>query len=37
MALKTSLSIVAGYIDAYKLYIGLINSYPYIDYNIYWL
>jgi hypothetical protein len=35
MALGTSLSIVVGYIDAYRLYIGLISSYPYIDYNIY--
>jgi hypothetical protein len=35
MALRTSLSIVVGYADAYKLYIGLVGSYPYIDYNIY--
>jgi uncharacterized membrane protein YoaK (UPF0700 family) len=35
MALGTSLSIVAGYTDAYRLYIRLAGSYPYIDYDIY--
>jgi hypothetical protein len=35
MALETFLSIITGYIDTYRLYIRLINSYPYIDYNIY--
>jgi hypothetical protein len=35
MALRTSLSIVVGYIDTYRLYIGLIGSYPHMDYNTY--
>jgi hypothetical protein len=35
MALRTSLSIVIGYIDAYRLYIRLMGCYPYIDYKVY--
>jgi hypothetical protein len=35
MALETSLSIVVGYINAYRLYIGLAGCYPYIDYKAY--
>jgi hypothetical protein len=35
MALGTSLSIVVSYIDAYRLYIGLMGCYPYIDYKVY--
>jgi hypothetical protein len=35
MALGTSLSIVIGYINAYRLYIGFIGCYPYINYKVY--
>jgi hypothetical protein len=35
MALGTSLSIVVGYADAYRLYIGLTGCHPYIDYKLY--
>ena len=35
MALRTSLSIIVGHVNAYRPYIGLAGSYPYIDYNIY--
>jgi hypothetical protein len=35
MALGTSLSIIMGYINAYRLYIRLVGYYPYIDHKLY--